>query len=40
MKDGRKKLLFPKEETHKGWKSPLIQSRVLYSLENLGESLL
>jgi len=39
MKGGSKKSLFPKETTHKGRKSPLIQLRVLESLKNLGESL-
>jgi len=38
-KNGRKESLFPKEATHKGWKSPLLQPRVLESLKNLGESL-
>jgi len=33
-KSGRKESLFPKEETHKGQKSPLIQPRVLESLKN------
>jgi len=37
MKGGRKESLFPKETTHKGWKSPLIQPRVHESLKNLGE---
>jgi len=33
-KSERKKSLFPKEATQKGWKSPLIQPRVLKSLKN------
>jgi len=32
-KNERKKSLFPKEATHKGWKSSLIQRRVLESLK-------
>jgi len=39
MKGRRKESLFPKEATHKGWKSPLIQPRFLESLKNLEESL-
>jgi len=33
-KSGRKESLFPKEATHKGWKNPLIQPRVLELLKN------
>jgi len=33
-KSGRKKSLFPKEATHKGWKNPLMHSRILESLKN------
>jgi len=33
-KSGRKESIFPKEATHKGWKNPFIQPRVLESLKN------
>jgi len=38
MKGRRKESFFPREATHKGGGSPLIQPKVIELLKNLGQS--